>query len=196
MQKELINNTIEMFDNYEKWNAYLELIAKFGEIKNSFYATLKNALIKHFCQDDIVEGWTCRVWDALNTRWFITQHGHDSLCLFLSSVNFHLWCNPSVYDGNKINELLIQPKYKPLIAGFTRIDRQLFYADWKITEDGNFYFNSPFDGNFNPETLAWFAGKKTNELVNQIAEKVDRYRKSEILTNLLVEINDLTKLAK
>jgi hypothetical protein len=40
--------------------------------------------------------------------------------------------------------------------------------------------------------LAWFAGNKTDLFLNQIAEKVNRFRKDAKVTNLLNELNSET----
>jgi hypothetical protein len=61
-------------------------------------------------------------------------------------------------------------------------------------ETRNFSFGSPYDTKFDTDRLCWYAGNETESFLNQIAEKVNRYRKDEEMNSLLHELNLLTKI--
>lgn len=195
IQNEIIKEAIELFDAPEKWGAFLELYNKKEDIKKAWYIKLKNAIIEYF-NNDIVEGWDYCFWGDNNYvwdfKWFLTKYGQSSLCIGSGwNGEFHLIVQGEQFDKEKITELLKSSKYSKLMS-IVRNDRQ-FEDETKAMEYRNYIFNTAEDGKFEVDTLAWFAGNKTEEFVKQIADKVNSVRKDVEITNLLDEINSITK---
>ena len=191
MQKEVLNQAMAMFDSPEKWNSFLELNSAKDEIRNQWYLKLKTAITKVFCEEKVINGWSFFTWTSWDFRWFLTEFGRDSLCLWMSGNRIGLWVNSNVNVSRKITDLLSTDKFS-LLMSLLRPD-EVFSGDWKLVEFGNFNFDSPFNLHFDSDKLGWFAGNKTDEFVLQIVEKIDRIRKDETLTNLLIELNKLAK---
>lgn len=198
MQKEILSQAIGMFDTSEKWNAFVELANHKETIKNIYFQKLKQPLLNYF-NSNPVDGWVCEPWgDPLyDIRWYLKDFGKSSLALAIGwTFEFHLHIEDiTSFDTKKINELL-KGEYSVLLAAFDRVDRQ-FEQNTKAMEYRNYSFGSPFDSYFDNsqlDRLAWFAGNETESFVNQIIQKVDRFRKDTNLTNLLYEINKKAKI--
>ena len=191
MQKEMINQATKMFDTPEKWNSFLELYSAKDEIRNLWYQKLKVSVTKVFCEDNVVDGWSFSTWNAWDFRWYLTDFGRESFCIWMFGNRIGMWVNPNVHDSQKITDLLSTDKFSLLMTAL-RPD-EVFSGDWKLVEYGNFDFESPYNFQFDPDRLGWFAGNKTDDFVLQLVKKIDRIRKDENLTSLLVEINKLTK---
>ena len=192
MQKELINQAVKMFNASEKWNSFLELSNRKEEIRNQWFQTLKTSVTKRFCEDDVVNGWSFSSWGIWDCRWYLTEYGRESFCIWMCAGNkIALWANPSFHDSQQITNLLNTDKYS-IIMSVLRPD-EVFTGDWKLVECGNFDFESPYNGHLDPDRLAWFAGNETEKLTEQIVEKINRVRKNEAIFELFSEINRLTK---
>jgi hypothetical protein len=134
-------------------------------------------------------------------RWYLTefsantQWGTDSFCLHLDQNALHLWANPDFFDVAKISEFLQTPEYAPIIAAFDN-PHESHISELnnlsKIVERGNFHFGDPDDGHLSPDKFAWYAHYRTDEVVEQIFAKINRFRTPEI-TALFEEINRKTK---
>ena len=192
MNREFLNEAINLFDTSEKWDSFIELSNKRNEIKDTWYKSAKET-INNFFLNDTVENWSFHSWGICDYKWYLEDFGKDSLCICMQWNYIHLWVNPTIYNHKKIEAFLNTEKYSTLLT-FFRID-EMFQHGWNLAvETGNFYFDSPYDGNFTDEKLTWYAGNKTEEFVNQIAEKVNRIRKNPELTELLRELNEQCKL--
>lgn len=190
MNREFLNEAINLFDTPEKWNSFLELSNKRGEINNEWFKRAKIAVINHFT-NDVVENWSFVNWNTWDYRWFLEDFGKESFCFWMYANRMGLWLNGANFNSEKATTLLQTEKYSSLLS-VLRPD-EIFSNDWKIAETGNFFFNSTSDGNIENNELAWYAGNKTEEFVNQIAEKVNRIRKNPELTELLRELNEKCK---
>jgi len=192
MHQELIKQAMVLFDTSEKWNTFLELVWQKDSIRNQWYTSLKETANKHFSTNDIVEGWSFNSWGVWDMHWYLSRHGDKSISLILGwwgELSLH--ADGNFYDVEEANQLLKTEKYSPILSAFSRIDR--FYEGNRIvTESRNFVFGSPYDSRFDLDRLAWFAGNKTDLFMNQIIEKVNRFRKDMKITNLLIELNSET----
>jgi hypothetical protein len=183
------------FSERIQWESFIELIGYKDNIRDAWFGVLKSQLNSCFAVEDIVENWgyvTYGIWDY---RWFINEFGPESFCLFFDSMSLHLWANKNYYNLKKISQLLNKKNYIPIKNSFDRIDEiNDENNEWKIIERGNFIFGDANDGNFNFDQLSWYARFKTKEFASQIKEKINKFRKNEEVTNLLIEINKLCKL--
>jgi len=191
MQKEVLNQAMAMFDSPEKWNSFLELFSSKDEIRNQWFLKLKVALTKFYCDENVIKGWSFATWNFADFRWYLTEFGRESFCICMSWNRIGLWVNSNLFDSQRITDLLSTDKFS-IIMSTLRPD-EVFSGDWKLIEYGNLHFNSPFDLQFETDRLCWFAGNNTDEFVQQLVDKIDRIRKDETLTSLLIELNKLAK---
>ena len=193
MQKELTNQAMALFDTPEKWNAFLDLVSEKESIKYYWHSTLKRALIKRFKQEDPIEKWDFyenRM--TMSMTWYLKKFEKYSLAIWLEHyTEFSLWVNPEYFDSDEVTKLLKTEEFFPLLSPFTQ-NHEIHQGNYKIREKMDYVFDNQFK-NLNSEQLAWFAGHQTEDFVNQIAEKVDIFRKNEQLTKLFKEINEQTK---
>ena len=188
MQKELLNQAVQMFDSSDKWNSFLELSSSKDEIRNHWYQTLKTHITKRFWEEDKVNGWSLEAFGSWDYRWYLTEFGRDSFCINMNQNRIGLWVNPNFFISQRITELLKTENYSSIMATL-RPDEGFNGEWWKLSEFGNFEFESPYDGHFDLDRLGWFAGNKTEELVNQLSEKINRFRKDETIMKLFAELN-------
>lgn len=194
MNQELLKQAKAMFDSPEKWNAFLELVCQKDEIRNQWYQKLKEEANKKFSTDELVEGWVFNSWGVWDLHWYQKVHGDKSIGLLIGWWGeMTLYCNSDFYDTVKIHDLLRTERFAPLLSCFNRIDR--FYEGGRLAiEMRNFSFGSPHDTKFDTDRLSWYAGNQTDDFLNQLVEKVNRYRKNEEMNSLLHELNLLTKI--
>lgn len=194
MNQELLKQAKAMFDSPEKWNAFLELLWQKDEIRNQWYQKLKEEANKKFSTDEFVEGWVFNSWGVWDLHWYQKEHGDKSIGLLIGWWGeMTLYCNSDFYDTVKIHDLLRTERFAPLLSCFNRIDR--FYEGGRLAiEMRNFSFGSPHDTKFDTDRLSWYAGNQTDDFLNQLVEKVNRYRKNEEMNSLLHELNLLTKI--
>lgn len=200
MQKEIINQAIELFDTHDKWYAYLELVYQKDQIRNTYLQRVKQPLLKYFVENP-VDGWVCEPWGDTNydLRWYLKDFGKKSLALALGwRFEFHLHLEDTEkFDSKKIDELL-KSEYALVLSAFDRIDRQ-FETTTKAMEFRNYSFDCPLDYNFDNaqiDKFAWYAGNHTESLVEQIIRKVERFRRDEQISKMLYEINEKSKIIK
>lgn len=195
MNQELIEQAKAMFDSPEKWNAFLELVWQKDTIRNQWFAKLKEEANKMFSTVERVDGWDFKYWGTWNMEWYQKEHGERSIALWFEDGQISLWCDESFFDITQIYEQLKSEKFSPLINSFSRIDNS-FEGGYLVKEIRNYSFNSPYDTKFDLDRLSWFAGNETGNFLNQIAEKVNRFRKNTEINLLLNELNSLTKINK
>ena len=184
---------VGMFDTAEKWIVYLEMVRRKDDIRNRWYRTLGQEMRTHFLADDVKE-WGVTSWEMFDMKWFLREFGENSVCLvmgWMGQLHLRVWGEQN--DVIKVREEVIQAKYAPLIAAFDRKDKMLNGPEIVMEAAGNYCFGTPYDGHFDSEMLAWYAGNRTADLVEQIAAKVDRYRKSPEVTQLLIDLNRNTR---
>lgn len=207
MQNELLQKSINLFsnENPDKWNAFLDFISLKDEIINHWYDVLDKK-IKNYFENEEIKDWSYKYYNKKQHTWFLENfktcpEPGQSLCLWLEFTNnilqFSLYVNDNFFDSKEIDNFIKLQKYEPLLKAF-KIDEKHIDEEplngyklidyWKI-----FKFETTYNNNYDIEHLAWFAGNKTEELVNQIAEKVNIFRKDENITKLLYELNNSTK---
>lgn len=187
MNKELIESAQAIFDSVEKWNAFMELHSAKDEIRALWFRKFRTKMTEHFYTNDVVPGWSSRGWGDWDMIWHVEKLGEEFMSLWFRDGNrLGFWVNGNQFNVQAVGARLKTPKYAELTSGL-RPDES-FSNSFIFFETGNFHFNSPFDGSFGATHLSWYAGHEPDELIRQIAEKVNYYRKSEKLTNLLIEL--------
>ena len=194
MSNEIIKQAEEFFKDKEQWYSFLDLVENKNRIRDSWFTNLKEKINKCFAIDHVDEKWgyvSINLWDY---RWFIKKYGKDSICLYFDGKSLCLWVNSNYFDSIKVTEYLQQEKYIPIISAFERQDEiNASDNENKVCEHGNFRFIDEYDGYFDYDRLAWFAKYKSDELVQQLLIKIDKFRKNSLVTDLIIEINELTK---
>lgn len=196
MNKEFLNKALQLFDTNEKWDSFLELSYNKENLKDLYFTKLFNSLNKKFKEKDIVQDWGYLSYNnGKDYRWFLSDFGENSIYIrYGERLNLYLWFHREKINVSHMRQLLNSEKYSALYCLLDRIDSFGNENEWMIIkESGNFSFGSPYDGNFTEDQLAWYAGKETEEFVNQIAKKVNRIRKNPELTQLLRELNEQCK---
>ena len=193
MNQELLNKAKEMFDSPEKWNAFLDLVGQKNAITNQWFVKLKEEANKKFLNEESVEDWIFKPYGDWDLHWYQKEHGDKSVSLYMAySGEMALSCNADFYDTSKIQDLLRTQKFAPLLSCFNRIDK--FYDGGRLAiEIRNYSFGSPYDTKFDVDRLGWYAGNQTEEFLNQIVAKVNKYRKNREMNSLLHELNLLAK---
>jgi len=187
MQKELLKQAMQLFDSADKWNSFLELSDSKYEIRNQWYQKLITHVTKWFLEEDKVNGWSFETLGAWDYRWYLTEFGRDSFCICMNQHQIGLWVDYTFFNSQRITDLLKEETYSMIMT--TLRPDVVFSGDWKLIEYGNFNFDSPYDGHFDLDRLGWFAGNKTEEFVNQLSEKINKFRKDETITKLFAELN-------
>lgn len=92
MNKEILNQTLELFDSPQKWNAFVEMANQKETFKAIYFSKVKQLLLKYF-NDNPVEGWSMAPWGNHNfdVRWIQTPFGKNSLAIAIGwTFEFHL----------------------------------------------------------------------------------------------------------
>jgi hypothetical protein len=196
MNDSLFKETVKIFEDVNKWTNFTELYNVKERVQNSWISKLDNALKTRFVSEDINPKWSYKnINNGRDCRWFLSEFGENSLCFtweILQSGQFSLW-NSGSHNAQKIFELLKDEKFKPLVIGFQRIDKSVG-TGYQFVENGNFYFNDFDDGNLTNDKLVWYAGNRTQDFLEQLSAKINRFRNDELLTGLLIELNEATKI--
>jgi len=192
---EVLKQVEKDFSERTQWESFLELITYKDKILDAWFETLRSEINNYFAVENVIDKWgyvSKGIWDY---RWFITEFNQESLCLLFDGCSFSLWVNSGFYDIKKISLFLFEKRYVPIISSFERTDDIKENQEYRIVEHGNFVFGDASDGKYNHDQLAWYARFKTKEFVEQIKNKVDRFRKNAEVTSLLAEINRECKLS-
>lgn len=188
MNQELVDKAQALFDSAEKWNAFMELHSAKDDIKFFWFKKMRIALTEYFYTTGRMSRWSSRGWDTWDMCWYVQEIGEDFMSLWFRDGNrLMLWVKPEKYNVAKVTELLKSEKYAELISQL-RPDES-FLGGNIISEIGNFEFGTaPHNGNFGVTHLSWHAGHDIKGFTDQLEEKVNRYRKSEKLTDLIIQL--------
>jgi hypothetical protein len=191
MNQELLNQAKAMFDSPEKWNAFLELLWQKDNIKNQWYLNLKEDITKTFSTDFFSKDWDIKIRGNFSYQWFLKAYGENSISIWIEDGILSLFASDA-HDIEEVYKLIKSENFAPLVNCFKRIDVS-YQGGYIIKEERNFSFGTSTDERFDFEKLAWFAGYRTKEFTKQIADKVNRFRLNEDVTNLLSELNRQTR---
>ncbi|MDZ4809264.1 MAG: hypothetical protein SGI96_13495 [Bacteroidota bacterium] len=185
MEKELIEKSLELFSIPEKWNAFLELSFLKDKIIEHWKSKLKKYIIEKI---DLPEAWD---FNQNGMQWYLKEFGNNSLSIWLEGEHFSLYAEQAHYDVDLINNKLKEHKFKS-------VNDSIMYKDigfgngYFFREKGRFEFENLYDNNFDSNRLAWFAGNKPDEYVNQIRKKLQPFFENST-TQLLIELNRISK---
>jgi hypothetical protein len=196
MQQELIKQAMGLFDTPEKWNLFLELVCRKDSIRDKWFTILKEKANKYFSTEGVVNGWGFKSSGFWNFHWYLSVHGEKSISLWLEAGNFLLYADGSYINIEEAESLLRTERFALIITAFGNNIQELFNGNYFVKEERNFIFDSPDDGNFHYDRLAWYAGNRTEDFLEQIIDKVNRFRKNPEITKLLHELNSETKIAQ
>lgn len=182
MSNSLIRDAAKIFDSSNRWDSFLEMITLKESIVQHWYDQLHTKIFNKYSIENETWGFISRGNGSYS--WFLKGDGYgpDSLAIWLEGyTKFSLWAAPGSFDSDKIRTTLKSEKYSQLIETF---GGQLSNnSGYQITEDGNFTFSDASkNGSFDRDSLAWFAGNKTEELFEQICKKVDNLLDDSITT--------------
>jgi hypothetical protein len=195
--KEIVNLLDKYFEGKEKGmlDNFCELSNQKDALITSWYLHFGAALKKRF-QAEKNEAWEFEGWNY-DWHWFLKDYGRDCIRINIDSHDFELWINPEKIDSQKANRLLLDYKYCKILEAFDKpqgmnlTDSQ---APIKIVEKNIFSLNDIDNRPINSE-FAWYARYRTEVVVKQILERVNRFRDSEI-TTLLKELIEETRKDK
>ncbi len=194
MPNDLLFKAVTLFEEQDKWDAFIELSSYVENIKNIWKDRLSNRLEEYFTKEGKMDGWN---FNKDGMVWYLNDYGQDSFGIWWEHLyQLSFWANPSHYDIEKIKSLLESTKYSPLLNVFDGVVKK-FNGNYLLSEFGNFSFGSIYDNNFGFEhlnTLAWYAGNETEEFANQIIKKVDSIRKEHF--EIITELCEYTKIIK
>lgn len=189
--QEILHQEPKLFAEVEDWKSLLELRDKIEEIKAHWFSKATTDLQKRL-RTSLPPEWKLdtHFGNPNDTRVYLAEFGPKSLALvYGGQYQFQLALDDQQsFNGEKINQLLDSPKFSPVLDCFDRIDRS-FEPWYKAMCSQNFSFGSPHDGRIPPDELAWYAGNRTEEFVDQAMAQLERFTKSQEITRLLVELN-------
>jgi len=196
MNQELLTHAIKMFDSFDKWNSFIELSNLRGEIRVRYFEKLKIGLNKHFI-NDTNDFWSFKPIINEQYRWHLKAFGAESICLLWRVQDLILWCNPAIVNAQLAKDLLNTPEFNSLFNCFDNTDtlsnpnlHHFCEEKHRYTFGESLSYSGPDEENH--EKLSWFAGNRTQEMVDQISEKVNRFR-TPANTELLTELNKRCK---
>lgn len=124
--------------------------------------------------------------------WYIKEQNkteHFKIELYNCGYSFSISAGNNPYLNVRLfPKLLLDLRFRPLLLSenFGRVD---YISTYKIIEEGNYQFATINDGRIDVEDMEWFAFHETDNLVNQIIEKVSRFLSNQKLTQLIIELN-------
>jgi hypothetical protein len=182
----LLQKTMGLFDNSDKWDSFLELTSIQNAIISRWDSKLKDEIRAQIKYEDPWE------LDATARQWYLKDFGPNSLSIWLEGEYFSLWADDTFFDVKLIHEELKKRKFKPISDCVINKDIPFDGRGYLFRERGRFQFYSINDNHFDFNHLAWFAGNKTDEYVKQIQNKLKPFFETNT-TNLMVELNSLAK---
>ena len=200
MNNESLKLAMNLFDKYEKWDAFVELSTFKPEIRRRNLERLRSKINEYSISTETIK------WHVLlnneQYRWFLADSGQESMCIWWDLNTLKLWCNPNTLAVNEIKDLLTTPAFDPIVKCFDNIDSKSFPTQNHFFEEkhrytfsnGLTYCSITIDriDEESKDRLSWFAGNMTDEMARIIMDKVNRFRTPEI-TSLLMELNRIKK---
>jgi hypothetical protein len=194
IEEKLIQKSQAIFDQLDKWNAFIELKNLSDQIIENWLAIGTEQLRKHF-EENRPQRWRWKpFWfPDRDTRWYIEEFGGDSLAITFADYKLCLHLSDTKrFDHNWIGEQLRgeKVKYAGLLLPFGM--NPVFKAgptEWVVEEKYDFAFGRPSEGNINRWELAWYASHQTDNFVTQAAKKIERFVGDPEITRLVTELN-------
>ena len=198
INRDLLQQSVRIFDSQEKWNALFEIYSQSNDIIQAWMETGAEALRSDFAARPSV-GWTCVEWEAKReTKWFISDLGRDSICLAFAWPywEIHLFYKlPAEFDETEAKRLVSLDEFRPLRA---------LFAPEKTPDRGGKYRLLASDSTFNPfsglseeplrqRELAWYAAHETDRFVKEVSNRMRQITDDAALTKLVRDLNRRAK---
>jgi len=190
----LTKNAAALFDEVEKWNAFLELTEMSDGIVEHWLISATRELRNHGGDD--ASGWEMTSWgNEFDTKWYLPEFGEDSVVIGFWDYEFTLSVeDQEAFDIEIARQQLNEPGFAALRGLFTE------FTDPKISQiigcrpNGMFRFGSPRDGNLPWAEFAWYTANRTEEFVEQAIQQVERITKNPEITALVAELNRAARI--
>lgn len=192
MNKELLAQSISIFDTQDKWDALFELHNQSNRIIEHWLTIGAIALRESFADHSQwgCEKWGSHLWD---TRWYLKDFGEKSVAIGFGwggvDLHLHLTDTPTDVD-TRAAELISSSTFKPLLEILE------LTASTKYIYDGSLAYNStinPFSGvtdaPVRQRELAWKAAHETEEYVRKMGGIIRRLTDDAGHTALFREFN-------
>ena len=188
MNKELLKQSISIFDTRDKWDALFEIHDQREAIIDHWLTIGARALRDSFAHDPV---WMCDKWDVeRDTRWYLKDCGKDSVGIGFGwiEVELHLHLKDSPPDRYACAaELLAAPVFKPLLELF-----ELKTPPTHVSAGSLAYNPNPFGEDSDPQArqreLAWLAAHKTKCFVEKMGGGIRRLTDDSGHTGLFREL--------
>ena len=183
MKAEDIDND-NLFSDEKDWSAFLELADQKDSVMRLWSKRATDLLLETLKNKEY-PGWdsyeTPRAKNSFHNdvRLYLTECGRAGLDIRFAwdfELHLHLSETATEYNSDKINLLLREDRYRGILDAFSKTEVNRHYRSHsKYMQYRDYKFESPDDGNFSIETLAWYAGNRTEELVKQCIDKIERF---------------------
>lgn len=193
MNKQLLQQSVSIFDSSEKWDALFEIYTHSNEIINHWLTIGATALRESFEGDPL---WGCEVWGLeRDTRWYLKENGCGKESLGIGfgwkEVELHLHLRESpAYSYNHAAELLHSPAFRPLLEIFELRTPGKYISDGGLAYNASF---NPFGGAIatpvRERELAWLAAHETENYVEKMGGYIRRLTSDQGLTSIFREFN-------
>lgn len=191
MNKELLEQSISIFDTQDKWDALFEIHNHSTEIIDYWLTIGARALRDSFAGDRL---WECEKWDcARDTRWCLKEFRTESVGIGFGwiEVELHLHLKDSKsYDYKRAVELLTSTRFKPLLELFELKTPPIRIGDGSLAYNNTInHFSGAADTQVRQRELAWMAANKTEDYVKKMGGIIRRLTDNDIYTKLFCELN-------
>lgn len=188
MKHEQIKNASKFFLDRQQWITFIELSQQQNEIQRHWFGEATQKIRDHFHKYPSRE-WMFEEWGTpWDTWWYLKEFKRSSVGIgFGWEYNFYL----GEYFGNVDKELLAQklaqecPEIK---EAFGSIEDKNGYGHVNLIQRGGFAFDDS-QGIISKHELAWYAGHREHEFVNQAIKMIERFTKDEQLTESMKKLN-------
>lgn len=191
MNKELLKQSVPIFNTQDKWEALFEIHNHSNDIINHWLTIGALALRESFADNAI---WGCEKWGVeRDTRWYLNECGSQSVGIGFGwiEVELHLHLsNSPTYDYNRAAELLLAPAFKPLLELFELNTPPRYVSDGGLAYNATLNpFSGAADTQVRQRELAWLAAHKTGDYVRKMGGIIRRLTDDPSHTGLFRELN-------
>lgn len=180
----------EIFDSFEKWNAFLELTKIKGEIVYKWYSDLENSVLKGVNIIENIEEWKFKRYNPQSYGWYLKSYGEGSLTILFEDNKYCLYT-----DWGKYNVVGIFQKY--------RRSKLFSFFDEPELKENNHYFAVKInaislDGITDLELLSYYLCNKRKEhelLSKNVSNFFVGFMKDREMIKIIEDINTNYKLS-
>jgi len=199
--QDIISHEPKIFADADNWNAFSEMAAHRDSIINTWYKAATDQIRLHF-HNKPSDRWSSSPWDnEYDTKFFLSEFGDQSIFIGYGwKYEFHLYVGDSnQFDFNQMNELLTQDQYSGILEAFNLPPSPISHGNDGgksiLANRRHFKFSHNDSVSFveDESELAWYAGNRTDEFVQQAIAQLEKFTKNEEITHLIGELNRRSK---